>query len=157
MGRYKDKYTSEELEDWIISLRKENLTYNEITKKIGCSKSSVSKYCHKHKLLWDYGNKQQEISDDKIEKIKTITKSMTVDEAVKNLGIKRTAVKKYKGKRSNHKVYQYDFDGKLIKEWRDLNEVDSHIDYKKSTVKNVCNPNNKNKTAYGFIWKYVKD
>ena len=50
------------------------------------------------------------------------------------------------------KVLQYDLKGNLIKEWKSTMEIQRQLKYNNSCICACCN--NRNKTAYGYIWKY---
>lgn len=60
--------------------------------------------------------------------------------------IKRTA--------GGHAVFQYDLQGKLVKEWGSVSEITSKTDYKRSSISNVLNGHKK--TSGGFVWSYNK-
>ena len=62
----------------------------------------------------------------------------------------------HKGKPSKNKkiVYQYSLDGEFLKEWKSISECDNN-GFNKSLISLCCN--GKNKTAYGFIWRYKND
>lgn len=49
-------------------------------------------------------------------------------------------------------VLQYDIEGNLIKEWKSANECKRVLGYDNSHIAKCCR--GKQKTAYGFIWKY---
>ena len=52
-------------------------------------------------------------------------------------------------------VCQYTRDGKLIKIWQSINEVERQLGFGKG---NICKATRgKLKTAYGYVWKYVKE
>lgn len=55
--------------------------------------------------------------------------------------------------KTKYKVFQYDLHGNFIKEWKNLREIEQNTNYKKSNIGYCCR--NKNKTAYGFKWKYI--
>ena len=54
--------------------------------------------------------------------------------------------------KTKYNVLQYDLDGNLIKKWFNLREIIKNTNYKKSNIQYCCL--GKNKTAYGYIWKY---
>ena len=54
--------------------------------------------------------------------------------------------------KTKYNVLQYDLDGNLIKKWFNLREIVKNTNYKKSNIQYCCLE--KNKTAYGYIWKY---
>lgn len=51
------------------------------------------------------------------------------------------------------KVYQYSLDGKFIAEYPSTKEVERQLGYKVPNISYCCN--GKQKTAYGYIWKYI--
>lgn len=53
-------------------------------------------------------------------------------------------------------ILQYDKNGKFIKEWKNAVEAANFLDTTPQNINLVLNPNTKNKTAAGFIWKYKK-
>lgn len=64
-----------------------------------------------------------------------------------------------KGKLNNYsksirkKVLQYDLQGNLINSYNSTREASRITNYNNGNINNCCN--NKQKTAYGFIWKYA--
>lgn len=52
-------------------------------------------------------------------------------------------------------VNQYDLQGNFIKTWKNIITICKNLNYKKTNLSRCCN--GKNKTAYGFIWKFVGD
>jgi len=52
----------------------------------------------------------------------------------------------------NKKVYQYDKNGNLIKEWESITQATLELKYSAGIISMVCN--GKIKTAGGFIWKF---
>lgn len=140
----------------IIRLRKENKTYNEIAKILGCAKATISYHCTKEGLVDDYGAKYQTIDEAKKSEINAYAKNHTIKETINNLKVGRSTVKRYKTKQFiiAKKVGQYTLDGKLIKIWNSTAEIGRETDFVQSTVKNVCG--GFREKAYGFIWKYEK-
>lgn len=55
--------------------------------------------------------------------------------------------------KTKYNVLQYDLEGNFIKKWFNLREITKNTNYKKSNIQYCCL--GKNKTAYGYIWKYV--
>lgn len=51
------------MKEEILKLRKDGLTYNEICKKLGCVKSTVSYHCKKEKLGVEPKNKKEKMSE----------------------------------------------------------------------------------------------
>ena len=51
------------------------------------------------------------------------------------------------------KTKQYTLDGKCVRSWKSLTEIQQTLGFKKSNLSNCCNgviPH-----AYGYVWKYV--
>lgn len=72
-----------------------------------------------------------------------------------NLGCKRSKETGIKiGKKLSKPIVQIDLKGKKIKEWSSANEVERVFGWANSHINKVCN--GKNKTAYGFFWKFKK-
>ena len=65
--------------------------------------------------------------------------------------IERISKAKTNGKTSKI-VYQYTIDGEFIGEYPSLHEVERQLKYDPSTINKCCL--NKQKTSYGFIWRY---
>ena len=58
-------------------------------------------------------------------------------------------------KYSTH-ILQYDLEENFIKEWNSIKEAEIFYHPKKIIKNNICNCClGKQKTAYGYIWKYV--
>ena len=55
--------------------------------------------------------------------------------------------------KTKQNVLQYDLEGNFIKKWFNLREITKNTNYKKSNIQYCCS--GKNKTAYGYIWKYA--
>lgn len=56
--------------------------------------------------------------------------------------------------RDKKKIYQFDFDGNLIKEWECYNQIIKDFPGGKSSIWRCIK--NKQQTSYGFIWSYEK-
>jgi group I intron endonuclease len=50
-------------------------------------------------------------------------------------------------------VIQYDINGEFIKEWKGFIDIKNELNYDQSTIRKCCK--NHQKTAYGYIWKYL--
>lgn len=79
-----------------------------------------------------------------------------------------TRKKGNKNKNSNHgtrnarmakalsqSVEQYTKDGVLVKVWQSTREVERQLGFTHSTISAVAL--GKRKTAYGYVWKYIKE
>lgn len=80
------------MKDKILELRKNNLSYNEIQKILGCSKSTISYHCNKYNLSEHVSRK---IDDDIIYNIKKDSLNLTILEISKKYNISRSTVYKY--------------------------------------------------------------
>ena len=81
--------------------------------------------------------------------------SKTLSELHKNDSFKKKlsdAIKKRNVEYSSKPVIQYNLDGNFIKEWKSLADIHRELGFKKSSISKCCL--GKQKTAYGFIWKY---
>jgi group I intron endonuclease len=72
------------------------------------------------------------------------------------LGVKLNQKTKNKIGKANSKlpVYQFDFNGNLIKVWDSVSQAEKHFNNGKIIYKCVQNKSN---TAYGYIWSYSKE
>lgn len=50
-------------------------------------------------------------------------------------------------------VNQYDLKGKLIKTWNCMRDIQRELGFEHTNISRCCR--NKQKTAYGFIWRYT--
>lgn len=53
------------------------------------------------------------------------------------------------------KVNQYDLNGKFIKQWESISDIQKELNYATTNICRCCKGTYK--TAYGYIWKYTKD
>ena len=87
------------------------------------------------------------IKDNLIQKIK------------KSHGFVWSYTNKFPGYEQNHKnrkiVEQYSKEGKLLKEWSSLTEIENILKYPNSNISSCCR--GKQKTAYNFIWKFKEN
>ena len=56
--------------------------------------------------------------------------------------------------KNSKKIYQFDLQGKFIKEWVGATQVEKKLGIKHQNISNCCAK--KNKSAGGFIWSYTK-
>jgi group I intron endonuclease len=54
--------------------------------------------------------------------------------------------------KNSKSIIQYDLNKKFIKEWNSIIEIEKTLGYPNSNISSCCN--NKQKTAYGFIWEF---
>lgn len=65
------------------------------------------------------------------------------------IGVAKKGKEHYRAK----KVVQYDLDENLIKIWDCISDIERELNFSRSNISKVCK--GKQKTAYGFIWKYT--
>lgn len=124
----------------------------------------------------------RKINGDSIERIfrskrqpKTISykgKSYKLNDFCKEFGISRTPIENrvFKGNEKiedvledvishkkkkiirNRGVLQYDMDMNLIREWKNLSEIQSELGFKKGTICHCCT--GYSKSSFGYIWRY---
>lgn len=68
--------------------------------------------------------------------------------------IKRVSEKQINGKASK-KVFQYTLNGEFVAEYPSTMEVQRQLGYSQGNISLCCN--GKLKTAYGYIWSYIKE
>ena len=73
------------------------------------------------------------------------------NETKRKIGISNSG---YNNKNSKS-VLQFSLDNILIKEWSSSGEVGRVLKVSQGNISNCCNK--KQKTAYGFIWRYKED
>ena len=66
---------------------------------------------------------------------------------------KRNDLALYNIEIKSHPVFQYDFDGNFIKEWRSMNYASKSLNISMGTIKRCCNGS---KTKGEFVWIYKK-
>ena len=70
----------------------------------------------------------------------------------------RTGLKKSKYGKDHHNirlVNQYDKDNNFIKQWYGFHEIDRELGFDYRNIHACCN--NKQPTAYGYVWRYADD
>ncbi len=55
----------------------------------------------------------------------------------------------------SRKVYQFDFNGILIREWKGTYEIKQELGYTKTVISACCS--HRSNQAYGFLWSYDKN
>ena len=94
------------------------------------------------------------IADDALPYIKFIIESEISEELSNYIGNHSDEI--LNSERSKNVIVQLDSDGNIIKEYKSFNEICQEFKVARAeNVKNVLN--GKQKTAYGYSWKYKKD
>lgn len=82
----------------------------------------------------------------------------TISNRLKNNGITQEEINqrfaKYVSLRDGKPVLQYDLQGNFINEWPSASSCETN-GYEQSAISNVCNQ--KQKSAYNYLWKYKED
>lgn len=63
-----------------------------------------------------------------------------------------TGLRVYKGQKDK-KTFQYDLEGKLVKEWKSLSEIERQTGHSFKAISRCCL--GQIKTAFGFCWSYL--
>jgi len=155
IGKNKGKIRSDELKQHLSEINKGKKHTEESKNKISeAGKNRKQSEETKNKLREiNLGKNHTEESKKKISesnKGKSRNKGKIVSEETREkLRILNT------GRNSPHykstPILQYDLEGNLLKEWRDLIEV-NEAGFRSSNVSLVCRT--PNRTAFGFIWKF---
>lgn len=93
------------------------------------------------------GNK----TNNKVENLEFCTYKHNINEAYR-LGLNPAKGKLGKLHHNYKLINQYDLDGNFIKQWYGFHEIDRTLNFDYRNIHACCNK--KQKTAYGFIWKY---
>lgn len=93
-------------------------------------------------------------------KLMTLEQKKKISESLKKNGNKvynyLSLVNLQKGREAvRRKVTQYTLDGQYIAEYNSTEEASRKTGISGSVIRNVCNPKKINKSAGGFIWKYI--
>lgn len=83
--------------------------------------------------------------NNKVDNLEWCTQSENMKHAYK------TGLEIKKGK----KVKQYDLEGNYIKTWNKMNEAEKEMNITHGKISQVCR--GKQKTAYGYIWRYCDE
>jgi len=78
----------------------------------------------------------------------------TYEENLKH-GTRPTRIAKANIKNKSKPVGQYTTDGKLIKVWQSVSEVQRQLGFTKQSISQAAR--GKQKTAYGYVWKYIEE
>lgn len=113
--------------DSILKLRKEGLTYDEISNKLGCAKSTVSFHCKKFNL----GVEKKEFDEDFIKKVNSFYQNNTSQITMKKFSVSKNFIKKFCNKTKIKKTKEErrkSSSNAVIKRRRKVKEMS--IDYK---------------------------
>lgn len=91
-------------------------------------------------------------TDNRAENLEWCTQKYNVQQAYKN-GLGKG--KKEEESPLSKKVNQYSKDGELIKTWACTKQIERELGYPNSNI-NAC-LNNRQKTGYGYIWRYADE
>jgi len=111
MVKEKNGTKNRNLKESILKLRSEGKSLREITKLLGCSKSTVSFHLKRNELD-DIGMKMEPVSEATKKAIAEFTKDNTIKAAITKFGLGRTAIVRYSTKktgRSGNRPNEKDF------------------------------------------------
>lgn len=138
------------LQERLLTKRTKENGYQIIT----LCKESKEKKCYVHRLVAQAfipnPNNLPEINHKDENKLNNNVNNLEWCTRIYNANYNELPKKQYK------KVFQYDLDGNFIKEWESIKSIKKHFN-----KGNNCGAiseciHNKQKTAFGFIWKSVK-
>jgi len=72
-----------------------------------------------------------------------------------NHGTRNARIGKARAKALSKPLGQYTRDGKLVKVWQSTREVQRQLGFFNGNISQVAR--GKRKTAYGYVWKYIKE
>jgi hypothetical protein len=79
---------------------------------------------------------------------------MNEEETNKKLRLRSNGVNNPKAR----KIYQYDLDNNFIREFNYINEAVSYLSLSQNSKNGIIGcARGRRKSAYGYIWKYLKD
>lgn len=85
----------------ILELKKEGKSHDEISKILGCAKSTVSFHCQNNGITRD----SRKVGDEDIKLMKEMFKTMTTKEVANHFNVSVTTVKKYCGAKTKKPKY----------------------------------------------------
>jgi DNA-binding CsgD family transcriptional regulator len=84
------------LKEKILSLRNEGKTYDEITKVLGCTKSTVSFHCNNNNIGGNFISKQRaKLTEIEIEELNNFYKDHTIEECMSKFNLGKSTVIKH--------------------------------------------------------------
>ena len=72
-----------------------------------------------------------------------------------NYGTRPARIAKANVKNKSKSVGQYTLDGKLIKVWQSIREVERQLGFSNANISKATR--DERKTAYGYVWKYIEE
>ena len=118
-----------------------------------------NKPCINHKIEGDKGKKINMVffnEDGTIDKERTTIEWATYEEnnnyATRNERIAKAISKAMTNGKLSKRVLQFTLDGEFIREWPSTREIERQLGFDNSAVGRCCL--GKQKSAYGFLWKY---
>jgi hypothetical protein len=116
-------------------------------------KASIDNSIKKNKTLEEqYG--VQKAKKIKLKLSRTLKIRMNEEETNKKLRLRSNGVNNPKAR----KIYQYDLDNNFIREFNYINEAVSYLSLSQNSKNGIIGcARGRRKSAYGYIWKYLKD
>lgn len=101
------------------------------------------------KKLWEEGFQIQQIAEE------TNSTKGSISKVLSHLGISTSQKLVHGHLKEMKKIGQYNLEGKLIKVYSSLTKASFENGFELASISRCCN--NKQKTAYNFIWKYISN
>lgn len=109
----------------------------------------IGKYYPSGKPMLEVNHKNEDKSDNRIENLEWCTKSYN-----DKYGTRMNRIYKHYYKRGKP-INQYTKEGVFVKSWKSAAEIEKATNYCNGNISKCCL--GKNKTAYGFIWKFKEN
>ena len=149
-------------------LRKEKILsqqtgYFGLYKRVGLQYNKKSKNFFVHRLVYlafkgtipkgmQINHLNEDTFDNRPENLSLATPSENINYGTRN---QRVSAKMTNGVKRSKQVQQSTLDGKPIKVWPSLAEIERELGFQKALISRVCRGDKWHHSAYGYIWKYV--
>lgn len=151
LGRVRNKKTKKILKTW--------LNHNGYL-RVELSKNGKHKFYFVHRLVYEAfigeipeGMQVNHKDENKQNNILSNIDTLMSPKQNLNYGTRNERSSKNRSK----SVIQKSLDGKVIKVWSSLHEIQRVLGYSKGNISNCCVGRNYCNTAYGYLWQYVEE